>query len=190
VKKEDGAFWMSFQDFCINFDEVYVARFFPSSLWPSKGQVHGEWRGVTAGGCLNHETVKNNVQYGLTVLEPGKADICIALLLEDVRGQDGKQAGDFPLVILEVYDHQGRPVTQRDRGQQLASSADNLQEIFIECTVQVDASGSKTYTVIPCCFEPGVETSYTLRWHCSRKAKFQQFDQKADQNAVVETRRR
>ena len=61
---------------------------------------------------MNHETVRNNVQYGLTVLEAGDAEISVTLLLEDVRGKEGKQAGDFPTVILEVYDHQGKPITQ------------------------------------------------------------------------------
>ena len=99
---------------CVSVVLVYVARFYAESVWPSRGKVHGEWKGPTAGGCLNHDSVKNNVQYGLTILEPGPAEISISLLLEDVRGVEGKIVGDFPLVILEVYDHQGKPVNQSE----------------------------------------------------------------------------
>lgn len=112
VDREDGAFWMSWQDFCINFDEVYVARFYSPSVWISRGKVYGEWRGPTAGGCMNEETVQNNVQYGLTVLEAGPAEISVSLLQEDVRGKEGKSAGDFPCIILELYEHQGKIVTR------------------------------------------------------------------------------
>lgn len=77
---------------------------------------------------------------------------------------------------------------RRERGQQLASSCDNLQEIFIECTVQ--SNGSKTLTVLPCLFEAGVETSYTLNWYCNKRAKLQQFQQADTQNMVVAAKTR
>lgn len=187
VDKDDGAFWMLWSDFCTHYDEAYVSKFFELSKWPSRGTVYGEWKGVTAGGCVNNVSVQNNVQYGLTVLDAGAADIAVTLLLEDVRGQEGKQAGDFPTVILEMYEHQGKPITQRSRGQQLASTCDNLQQIFIECTVQSD--GKQTYTILPCCFEAGVETSYTLTWYCNKRAKLQQFQQPSNDDAVTATRR-
>jgi hypothetical protein len=103
---------MSWTDFCANFDELYVSRFFSESLWPSRGKVYGEWRGPSAGGCVNNESVRLNVQYGLTVLEAGPAEITVSVLLEDVRGVAGKMAGDFPCAILEIYDNGGKPITQ------------------------------------------------------------------------------
>jgi hypothetical protein len=112
TEREDGAFWMNWTDFCTHFDEVYVARFYDEKVWPARGKVFGEWRGASAGGCVNHETVRLNVQYGLTVLDAGPADIALSLLLEDVRGVEGKQVGDFPTVILELYDNGGKPITQ------------------------------------------------------------------------------
>lgn len=110
--REDGSFYMSWSDFCQNFDEVYVARFYSEKLWPSRGKVYGEWRGATAGGCVNYESVKNNVQYGLTILDSGTAEVAVSLLLEDVRGIEGKTVGDFPTAILELYDHNGKPINQ------------------------------------------------------------------------------
>ena len=89
---------------------------------------------------------------------------------------------------------------RRVRGKQLASTCDNLQEIFVEvcahlqeslvavlpsaftdfalypvlfccrwCVVQcqVQADGKTTLTVLPCLFEAGVETTYTLNWFCT-----------------------
>jgi hypothetical protein len=91
---------MTWADFVINFDELYVARFFDVKLWPSRGCVYGEWRGVTAGGCCNYETVRNNVQFGLTVLEPGPTDISISLQQEDSRGAKGNKNNEC--IIIEV----------------------------------------------------------------------------------------
>lgn len=45
VPRDDGAFWISFSDFCVNFEEVYIARFFDTNKWISRGKVFGEWSG-------------------------------------------------------------------------------------------------------------------------------------------------
>jgi hypothetical protein len=59
----------------------------------------------------------------------------------------------------------------------------------VQCAVQSD--GAKTFTILPCCFEPGVETTYTLRWYCNKRAKLQQFQTTGNtQDMVVATGRR
>lgn len=89
-----------------------------------------------------------------------------------MRGQEGKQAGEFEPILIEVYDNGGKVVGRR-HGPQLASMCEQVQEVFVECTVQTD--GSKVFTVLPCTFEPGVKTTYTLTWYCNKKATFKQF---------------
>lgn len=89
-----------------------MSRFYDAKLWPSRGVVYGEWRGASAGGCVNYESVRDNVQYALTLLDAGPADISVSLLQEDVRGVEGKVVGDFPVIILECYDNQGKPITR------------------------------------------------------------------------------
>ena len=50
--------------------------------------------------------------------------------------------------------------------------------------------GKQTYTVLPCCFEAGEETTYTLTWYCNKRAKFQQFQQPNTDDMVTVTRKR
>jgi len=176
VEREDGAFWMSWQDFTQHFEELYICRFYDSTRWLSRGKVFGEWRAQTAGGCVNYETVANNVQYGLTLLESGPVQIAVSLQQSEVRGVEGKAAGEFETITLSVYDNHGQPITYRVRGQQLAFTCMNKCEIFIECEFNVSAA-PHTLTILPTCFDPGVETGYALAWYTTRPAKLQQFNQ-------------
>ena len=45
VERDDGVFWMNWEDFRTNFDELYVCRFFDADTWPIRGQLTGEWSG-------------------------------------------------------------------------------------------------------------------------------------------------
>ena len=46
--KNDGNWWMKYEDFCANFNKVYLCKIFPAT-W-SQFSVNGEWAGNTAGG--------------------------------------------------------------------------------------------------------------------------------------------
>ena len=115
-----------------------MSRFYDAKVWPSRGVVYGEWRGASAGGCVNYESVRDNVQYALTLLDAGPADISVSLLQEDVRGVEGKVVGDFPVIILECYDNQGKPITRsakcnkqrEDRYMRASSSHSILSSLF------------------------------------------------------------
>jgi hypothetical protein len=53
----------------------------PSSTYPLTGKeltLQGEWKGKTAGGCLNHQTWRFNPQIFLTVTKPSKVAITIS----------------------------------------------------------------------------------------------------------------
>ena len=56
-------------DFVLNFDEIYVCRFFEPPTWMAHAPILGEWRGKTAGGCSNFATVGDNPQFALTVTD-------------------------------------------------------------------------------------------------------------------------
>lgn len=54
--KSDGNWWMRFDDFCANFNFVYLCKIFPST-W-SQYSINGEWNGNTAGGPYPVEDLK------------------------------------------------------------------------------------------------------------------------------------
>ena len=60
--REDGMFWMSFDDFVDNYSYVSVCML-PAS-WECSSLL-GEWRGASGGGCSNHESVTANPQFAL-----------------------------------------------------------------------------------------------------------------------------
>ena len=49
VFKNDGNWWMAWEDWKNNFNRVYVCKLFPSN-W-SQYSVHGKWEANTAGGA-------------------------------------------------------------------------------------------------------------------------------------------
>lgn len=55
IGDKDGIFWMSLNDFFLNFEQLFMCRFFDSKEY-EEIKYHGEWsigKG-TAGGCTNN----------------------------------------------------------------------------------------------------------------------------------------
>lgn len=71
---DDGIFWMDFNDFVVEFDDVYICKqFTPEAGWHN-AIVHDRWEGKYAAGLptkTNKECMMGeNPQYGLTVTKP------------------------------------------------------------------------------------------------------------------------
>ena len=43
--KDDGAFWMSMDDFVYCFRALYVSRIFDEKIWKPVGPLSGVWKG-------------------------------------------------------------------------------------------------------------------------------------------------
>jgi hypothetical protein len=69
--KDDGAFWMSIEDFVFCFRALYVCRIFDERKWRKLGPITGEWRGSTAAGLPTKKnptaTIALNPHYGIKV---------------------------------------------------------------------------------------------------------------------------
>ncbi len=83
VDKNDGTFWISFADFCLNFRTVYICRVMDASKW-HRQTVASAWRGNSAGGCTNHDSAQNNPQFHLWITAPTK--IFLILSQQESRG--------------------------------------------------------------------------------------------------------
>eukprot|EP01083_Nonionella_stella_P276530 939624_1 len=83
VDKDDGVFWMSFEDFCVYFRIFYICRFMKHRV------VHpSAWKGESATGFLDPE---KGPQFVLKVSQPN-TPVFVSLQQEDVRGSGAKSA--------------------------------------------------------------------------------------------------
>lgn len=48
VFKDDGTWWMRYEDWCAHYNKLYICKIFPSN-W-HQFSIHGEWKGNSAGG--------------------------------------------------------------------------------------------------------------------------------------------
>jgi calpain, invertebrate len=98
VFKNDGNWWMKYDDFCAHFNKLYLCKIFPST-W-SQYSIAGEWAGNSAGGPYpveaepepdNHDGPRNdtndkwfnNPQFRLSVSK--KTNLILSLMQEDVK---------------------------------------------------------------------------------------------------------
>ena len=179
---DDGAFWMAWNDFVAAFDEVYLCRFYAPHTFPCSGSVDGAWDERSAGGCCNHATVERNAQFAVTPCDDGEVEVVLELIQRDTRGS----AAELPLVILELYDNDGRPVTQQRRGQLKANKGAASLSVHITATwPKAERAKSRTWTLLPCTYEAGTLTSYTLRWYATREVHVAAFAKDGSTTAAV-----
>lgn len=101
--KNDGVFWMSFDDFVHRFRNIYVCKL--CRTVEQGGRWHrysnsAEWRGETAGGIFNTPTAYHNPQFLLKVTVPTTVVLTIQVgmgapsglcMLAGVFRKDGKR---------------------------------------------------------------------------------------------------
>ncbi|XP_035675216.1 calpain-B-like isoform X13 [Branchiostoma floridae] len=182
VKRDDGEFWMSFQDFLDIWKTLEICHLEPSvgevepelvgcKKWNST-ERHGKWqRGMTAGGCANYRTSTfcSNPQYIVQVEDPDDEDdddtctVVFSLIQKDRRKQKhlGKANLAVGFYIYETAPNQ-KKLKKRDvctrRPAATSGSYINLREV----TKRVKLPPGN-YIVMPSTFKPNEEADFLLR---------------------------
>ncbi|XP_065536389.1 calpain-9 isoform X2 [Lathamus discolor] len=113
--RDDGEFWMKFEDFKVHFDKVEICNLTPDALDDSTAHkwevtIHqGSWvRGSTAGGCRNFlETFWTNPQIKLHLTEKDDGqDECtfIAALMQKDRRKLKKLGAEMLTIGYSIYE--------------------------------------------------------------------------------------
>jgi Calpain large subunit, domain III/Calpain family cysteine protease len=120
--KEDGVFWMSFEDFIVNFRNVYVCRLFKTVrerkedlVW-NKYSTRGAWSVElgTAGGCPNEASCVRNPQYYVRVA--ARSTLFITLCQKEVPGE-------LPPIGFKLLRKKGKRVRNVYQGEQVMGGA-------------------------------------------------------------------
>ncbi|KAK1158314.1 calpain-A-like [Acipenser oxyrinchus oxyrinchus] len=183
TKKEDGEFWMKFDDFCERFANVTVLTLGPdfdcdgSTDAGSLLEVKGRWvSGVNAGGCRNNLPMyTSNPQHPITILETNTVpsgqeaaedegcSVLVCLLQNFNRGNRRLEPRMNP-IGMQVY-KSGDPKTPLTsallvRQREVSDSGPYVAQRSVNLRCHLSAG---SYTIIPSTFSPDAPGDYMLR---------------------------
>uniref|UniRef100_V9KHJ0 Calpain-3 n=2 Tax=Callorhinchus milii TaxID=7868 RepID=V9KHJ0_CALMI len=183
LKKEDGEFWMSFDDFKKSFTKLEICNLTPDALEDDK--LHkwtvsineGRWlRGCSAGGCRNYpETFWTNPQFWLKLLEEDDdpddpAVLCtfVVALMQKHRRRERRQGASFFTIGFAIYQvpkelqgskqHLPKDFFLHQASKTRSKSYINLREVSQRFRL---APGE--YVIVPSTYEPHQEGDFILR---------------------------
>uniref|UniRef100_A0A4W3HNQ7 Calpain 9 n=1 Tax=Callorhinchus milii TaxID=7868 RepID=A0A4W3HNQ7_CALMI len=172
VSKDDGEFWMAFEDFCKHFGKLEVCNLTPDSLYGDSTRkwnvsvYEGKWqKGSTAGGCRNFpETFWTNPQYKLRLhdADDGKNDSTLMIaILQKNRRKLRKEGVDLLTIGFAIYkaepgdDHLPEEFFQFHASVARSKSYINVREI---CQRFQLPPGD--YILVPTTFQPHHEADF------------------------------
>eukprot|EP01094_Clydonella_sp_ATCC50884_P027466 TRINITY_DN789_c0_g1_i2.p1 TRINITY_DN789_c0_g1~~TRINITY_DN789_c0_g1_i2.p1 ORF type:complete len:706 (-),score=287.23 TRINITY_DN789_c0_g1_i2:242-2320(-) len=137
-----------------NSDDVQL---FERKEWNHSIAVEGEWKGDTAGGCIEHDTWKNNPKFKLVI--PAEEEVKVSLLLEQERSAQDL----LPFQVLPYKTHIGFYVYDTELDEVFGSVKQMKNAREVSESVTLNGKRFTEYTVVPATFKPGDETKFTLR---------------------------
>lgn len=162
VIRDDGTFWMAFQEFVKQFNKLYITRLFPSA-WDNHVIKEG-WHGPTAGGPPGQPTWCANPQYRLALANPkdGKsAKVFISLMQRDNRAASTSlvnRVNGLGFVVLQCKGAARSRLWQVP--EDVVATAGPAKSREVCSSVRLDPNGR--YMVVPHC-NRGEEGSFVLR---------------------------
>ncbi|NWZ00885.1 CAN9 protein, partial [Loxia curvirostra] len=187
--RDDGEFWMKFEDFKVHFDKVEICNLTPDALEDSiahKWEVaihQGSWvRGATAGGCRNFlETFWTNpqIKLHLTEKDDGQEDCTfIAALMQKGRRKLKKLGAEMLTIGYSIYEspgtdgHLGKDFFRYHASKARSKTYINLREVSHRFKLPPG-----DYILIPSTFEPHQEADFCLRIFSEKKAITEDLDE-------------
>ena len=161
IGEADGIFWMSLNDFFMNFDSFTVCRFFDQE-W-KEIFYESEWKieKGNAGGCTNYEHCGSNPQMQLSVKSNSKEPVDVFIQLNARRKPGQEQSG----IGFELYDLGGARVSGRNTGNPVET---NYGGYRIAESVIFDGSLESTdspLTLFVSTFKPNTEAQFRVTLH-------------------------
>ncbi|XP_073495027.1 calpain-3 isoform X4 [Phyllobates terribilis] len=181
--KEDGEFWMSFDDFMKNFTKLEICNLTADALESDRLQTwtvsvnEGRWvRGCSAGGCRNFpDTYWTNPQYRLKLLEedddPDDNEVVcsfLVALMQKNRRKDRKMGANLFTIGFAIYEvpkemHGNKQHLQKDFFLYNASKDRCKSYINMREVSQRFRLPPSEYVIIPSTYEPHQEGEFILR---------------------------
>ncbi|KAM5129115.1 calpain-3 isoform 2-T2 [Mantella aurantiaca] len=177
--KEDGEFWMSFDDFMKNFTKLEICNLTADALESDMLQTwtvsvnEGRWvRGCSAGGCRNFpDTYWTNPQYRLKLLEEDDDPednevVCsfLVALMQKNRRKDRKVGANLFTIGFAIYEmHGNKQHLQKDFFLYNASKDRCKSYINMREVSQRFRLPPSEYVIIPSTYEPHQEGEFILR---------------------------
>ncbi|XP_055875856.1 calpain-9-like isoform X2 [Biomphalaria glabrata] len=181
--KDDGEFWISYEDFIRNFDEIQLCHLQPDALiqelqdnnrkqdW-NVTVYHDAWiKGVTAGGCGNspyQNLYWKNPQFYVTLDRVdstlGHGDDCtlIVSLMEKEKNNQSNIAVGFDIYKLKRPELRPLDNSRAPESALLLAKRSGSYVFYREVTKRFELSPG-TYVIIPSTFQPHQEAEFLLR---------------------------
>ncbi|XP_007894823.1 calpain-1 catalytic subunit-like [Callorhinchus milii] len=183
TKKDDGEFWMKFDDFCEKFANVTVLTLGPDfdgdggADSGSLQEVKGQWQsGINAGGCRNNMAMYTcNPQYPISITEmdvlsgseedhaDGACSVLICLI-QNYRRMDRKLGVSLNPIGIQIYQcsNPNAPLTEEHfvRHAEKSDSGPYVAQRSITLRSKLPPGH---YMIIPSTFAPNTDGAFMLR---------------------------
>jgi len=164
---DDGIFWLGFDDFCEEFRGLAVCML-PTDM-DCDGDMGSEWRGKTAGGCANEDSVADNPQFRLTISRP--TEVVLTLTQQDFRvgaTEGATRKGHTAIGMYVLYGASldaARSRSDFHRYRVMSTEPFSyVREATLKLKLDMKGHGSSTsYLIVPCTFDAHEERGFTLR---------------------------
>ncbi|XP_060710438.1 calpain-5-like [Hemiscyllium ocellatum] len=168
--RDDGEFWMDFEDFVRNFTDLVVCRQINTSLFSfhktwAEASLFGEWTVCSyplqnrSGGCLNNRTTfLQNPQFVFQI--PRDDSALMSLQQEDRRLYRKDGSGNNLSIGFEIFRVEENRKYRMHALQQQATGTtySNSRSVFLRSELK-----QGRYVVIPSTFDPGQSGKFLLR---------------------------
>ena len=189
ITEENGEFYMSFDDFVTNFQQMEFVHKLPNRKSHEKlrwevSEIHSRWvKNLSAGGCLNNETFYLNPQYQVTLTNPdNKTDKCtllVGLMQKNSRTNraKGKEKLSIGFCIYEIKEDSPKPLDKEFFAKHYYIGNSGVFMNARERSKRFHLKPGK-YVIIPSCFENTEEGDFFLRIFTEEPHEVESYENK------------